>query len=127
MILFEWDKVLRHSKYKNAEIVFIIWYITYKPIARYATDYRVLRYREIDWRGNSFIKNPELLLKNEKKYTKVELGQYIALAARRNYAEYKTTGNLGLSVLMVDDLEPLRKNRLLTITGTEVLFKYEEM
>lgn len=77
-------------------------------------------------RGTSWILYPEPLFNN----TQIDIGyrvQYILLAARRDYYLYRTYGTKNLILSYFPDLElsKITHNPLLTITQTEIKFKYE--
>jgi hypothetical protein len=77
--------------------------------------------------GQSFLLNPKPLF-----YAKVDLVykvQYIKLAARRNYIDYKLYGNKYLDVLHFPDLnvDAIQYNPLLKINDNKLYFKYEEI
>ena len=75
--------------------------------------------------GYSFIINYAPLLKlvgND-----IETFDYIALAAQRNYFDYKYLGRLGLDInLCTVPVEKLKTNRLLKIGEDYIHFRYEE-
>jgi len=78
--------------------------------------------------GYSFLLSPKALLAEHDLY-KVEVVQYIYLAARRNYFDAKYMHNSRLSTYFVqaDNLDKIKQNRLLDIVGTEIIFKHEEI
>jgi hypothetical protein len=51
--------------------------------------------------------------------------QYIFVSARRKYADYKLFGKTTLDTINVNT-KVLVENKLWTITGDEIHFKYEE-
>lgn len=126
MILYNFKKILRYSNKSSSEIVKIIRYLTYKPIP-YSIYDRNYKYSEIDWSGNSFLCNPELLLYNRYKHSDLEIAHYVGFASLRNLAEYKITGKLTLDFLAYKGKEALIKNNsLLYIKDNQLVFLYEE-
>jgi hypothetical protein len=78
--------------------------------------------------GHSFLLNPALLFQD--KYTDIQYkSQYIRLAGRRDYSQYKyyNTKYLDLSYYADLNLAVLKHNPLLTINENKLHFKYEEI
>lgn len=77
--------------------------------------------------GSSFILNPDALF-NDRTTDPIYKAQYIRLAGRRDYTLYKVYGIRSLDLTMYPDLDiqNLRSNPLLTISNTQISFKYEE-
>jgi hypothetical protein len=78
--------------------------------------------------GSSFLLNAFSLF-NDKSTDVIFKAQYIRLAGRRNYANYKHYGikYLDLSFFSDIDLNAIKHNPLLTITNNKIYFKYEEI
>lgn len=77
--------------------------------------------------GFSFLLNPGPLFAD--KYTDLIFkAQYIRLAGRRDYAQYKYYGNKYLDLTFFSDIDisSIRYNPLLTIADNKIYFKYEE-
>lgn len=118
MILFNLEKLVKLSKGNPTKILKNLqdYYIAKKKnyIPRYAL------------RGESWILNPEPLFSR----IDVDIGfrvQYILLAARRDRYLYNTYGTktLLLSYFPDLDIDKIKYNPLLTITKSEIHFKYE--
>lgn len=77
--------------------------------------------------GNCFILNPESLFADKSIDILFKI-QYIKLAARRDYNLYKQYNYRALQKSYYPDIDynSIKYNPLLTITNTEILFKYEE-
>lgn len=77
--------------------------------------------------GTSFLLNPASLF-NDKSTDVIFKAQYIRLAGRRDYANYKYYGHkhLDLSFFLDIDIDAIKHNPLLTITENKVYFKYED-
>jgi len=90
------------------------------------TKYRRLQPSKVSLHGNSFLINPLDLFKDKSTDILFKL-QYVKLAARRDYNLYKQYGYKSLQTSFFPDLNigAIRHNPLLTITPTEVQFKYE--
>ena len=86
----------------------------YKPIAKLKA-------------GSSFLLNPEALFK-DKTTDFIYKAQYIRLAGRRNYTEYKIYGNKYLDLTLYPDINLLaiKHNPLITTANKQLKFKYEE-
>jgi len=76
--------------------------------------------------GTSYILNP-LDLFNDKSTDILYKLQYIKLAGRRDYSLYKLYKYKALQLSYYPDIiyDTIKHNPLLTITQTEILFKYE--
>jgi hypothetical protein len=76
--------------------------------------------------GRSFLVNPEPIL-TEKSVDILYVYQYLQLAARRDYALYSLYGvkSLPLSHYPEIRLDSLKTNPLLSVTKSEIIFKYE--
>ena len=78
--------------------------------------------------GNSYLVNPALLFGD--KTTDIDFkAQYIRLAGRRDYYQYKyyEIKYLDLSYYTDLNLNALTQNPILTITDSKIYFKYEEL
>ena len=78
--------------------------------------------------GHSFILNPEPLF-DVKRIDLVHKVQYIKLAARRNYLNYKLYGHKHLDLSYFPDLmvDAIKYNPLLYTNENKLYFKYEEL
>lgn len=77
--------------------------------------------------GSSFLLNPEPLFKDHIT-DPIYKAQYIRLAGRRNYLDYKTQGRKTLDLTLYVDinLSTIKYNPLITTQNNRLLFKYEE-
>jgi hypothetical protein len=77
--------------------------------------------------GTSFLLNPAPLF-SDKTTDVIFKAQYIRLAGRRDYANYKYYGikYLDLSFFQDIDLDAIKHNPLLTIKENKIYFKFEE-
>lgn len=129
MILFNWNKVMDISRGNSSEIYKIIKTITKAELPKNRYD-PIYRYSQINFRGNSFLLHPDVLLSNAYLYSKREIAQYIALASFRSMAEYLTEGKTWLDMHALPvDVEQLDDNRLLILDydNSRVIFRYEEV
>jgi len=78
-------------------------------------------------KGFSWLLNPAPIFKNNDVDLRYRV-QYVKLAARRDYTQYKLYGYKGLdsSYFPELNLELIKHNPLLKIAGKHILFKYEE-
>jgi len=126
MLLFNWKKVLKESRRSNAELLKIMTYLTFRPKI-YSLYDPFLEYSFKDWSGNSFLRNPEPLFINRKRFPDKQIVEYIGLASLRNYSEFVMTGKLTLDLLACAGKEDLiDNNRLLLLKDGEIHFLYEE-
>ena len=118
MLLFNWKKVFRISKGNLHTCLDIMRTITYNPIPKNKYD-SAYNYADIDFTGESFLVNPELLFENAYQYTHRELGTYISLAATRNLANFLATGDTTIDTLLLPEdeiiFEEINNNRLLSV------------
>jgi hypothetical protein len=77
--------------------------------------------------GNSFLLRPDQLLQ-DKTTDVLYIYQYLLLASKRDYALYTLYGLKGLQLSYHPNinLDSIKTNPLLTITKSEIKFKYEE-
>lgn len=77
--------------------------------------------------GTSYILNPLALFEDKSTDILYKL-QYIKLAGRRDYSLYKLYKYKALQLSYYPDIiyDTIKHNPLLTITSTEITFKYEE-
>lgn len=127
MIFYDWKKIYRHSNGSSSKILNIIQYITEKPIPKDQFDL-AYKYMQINWKGQSFLYNPEPLLYYRYKYDDIDLAHYVGFASLRNYSEFQILGKLTLDFLAWKGKEDLIKhNSLLRINdNNELVFLYEE-
>lgn len=89
---------------------------------------RIYKFYMKDYKGESFIVHPEVLVYNLYKYTNIEVGQYLALASIRSLADYLATGNTTLDLFHNNiDRSLFENNRLLSIEDNIMTFLYEEV
>lgn len=84
------------------------------------------KHGKLNLAGRSFLLNPDSLFKS--KTDTAYIVQYIKLAARRDYTLYKhyKVTSLQLSYYPDIDLVAIKTNPLLSITGSEIHFLYED-
>ena len=77
--------------------------------------------------GSSCLLNPEPLFSDTRTET-IFKAQYIKLAGRRNYLDYKVFQEKSLDLTLYTDinLAAIKYNNLLTAQNNRLLFKYEE-
>ena len=82
---------------------------------------------KIPLNGTSYILNPSALFTDKSTDILYKL-QYIKLAGRRDYSLYKLYKYKALQLSYYPDImyDTIKHNPLLTITPTEITFKYEE-
>lgn len=81
----------------------------------------------IDLRGSDFLLKPDILIKTPE-YSNSDKAQYIVIAGKRNYLEYKKYGfkGLDLSYHIDIDTDKIKYNPLLTIKQNKIYLKFEE-
>jgi hypothetical protein len=83
---------------------------------------------KIPLNGTSYLLNPLALFSDKSTDILYKL-QYIKLAGRRDYSLYKLYKYKALQLSYYPDIiyDTIKHNPLLTITPTEITFKYEEI
>jgi hypothetical protein len=78
-------------------------------------------------KGSSFLINPESLF-SDKSVDNIYKAQYIKLAGRRDYINFKINGDKSLHLSLYPDVNLLaiKTNPLLLISNNKLYFKYEE-
>jgi len=129
MFLFDWVKIYDASQGNVVEIVRIFRMIVEKQIPKNKYD-PIYRYSQKDFSGISFMLHPDVLLYHSFKYKYREVAQYISLCALRSSADFISTQDPSLDVVLMPGLSPekiIENNRLLEIDEDRVYFRYEEV
>ena len=129
MFLFDWSKIYDASKGNVVEIVRIFRMIVEKQIPKNKYD-PIFRYSQKDFSGISFMLHPDVLLHQSFKYKYREVAQYISLCALRSAADFISTQDPSLEMVLMPGLSPekvIENNRLLEIDEDRVYFRYEEV
>ena len=129
MFLFDWPKIYDTSKGNVVEIVRIFRMIVEKQIPKNKYD-PIFRYSQKDFSGISFMLHPDVLLYHSFKYKYREVAQYISLCALRSAADFISTQDPSLEMVLMPGLSPekvIENNRLLEIDEDRVYFRYEEV
>jgi hypothetical protein len=89
--------------------------------------YNRTHFSKVPLHGASFLLNPAAFFADYSTDILFKV-QYIKLAGRRDYALFKQYGYKRLQTSYFPDLafDAIKHNPLITITPTEILFKYEE-
>lgn len=123
MVKFSWRKIYRAAGRSSNRIVLALRSMIEKAKNTYDPLYR---YNQKDFSGESYLINPEALLRSS--YTNREIAEYIILASLRNFSEYSLTGDATLPLLHSPVSEKtIKQNRLLSIENDRIKFKYEEV
>jgi len=129
MFLFDWVKIYDASKGNVVEIVRIFRMIVEKQLPKNKYD-PIYRYSQKDFSGISFMLHPDVLLYHSFKYKYREVAQYISLCALRSSADFISTQDPSLDMVLMPGLSPekiIENNRLLEIDEDRVYFRYEEV
>lgn len=125
MIFFNWRKICLAARNNTGKALKIFYYISHNVDIKSHRDAMYSIMKGWDFSGNSFILNPKPLFAG--RYTPKELIEYISMASLRSYANYRITGEVGLSLLHCPlQEETIDENRLLYIKDDKVMFIYEE-
>ena len=129
MFFYDWPKIYDASQGSVIEIVRIFRMIVEKQIPKNKYDH-IYRYSQKNFSGISFMLHPDVLLYHSFKYKYREIAQYISLCALRSSADFISTQDPSLDVILLPGLDPekiIENNRLLIIDEDKVYFRYEEV
>ena len=129
MFFYDWPKIYDASQGSVIEIVRIFRMIVEKQIPKNKYD-PIYRYSQKNFSGISFMLHPDVLLYHSFKYKHREIAQYISLCALRSSADFISTQDPSLDVILLPGLDPekiIENNRLLIIDEDKVYFRYEEV
>jgi len=129
MFFYDWPKIYDASQGSVIEIVRIFRMIVEKQIPKNKYD-PIYRYSQKNFSGISFMLHPNVLLYHSFKYKYREIAQYISLCALRSSADFISTQDPSLDVILLPGLDPekiIENNRLLIIDEDKVYFRYEEV
>lgn len=129
MFFYDWPKIYNASQGSVIEIVRIFRMIVEKQIPKNKYD-PIYRYSQKNFSGISFMLHPDVLLYHSFKYKYREIAQYISLCALRSSADFISTQDPSLDVILLPGLDPekiIENNRLLIIDEDKVYFRYEEV
>ena len=129
MFFYDWPKIYDASQGSVIEIVRIFRMIVEKQIPKNKYD-SIYRYSQKNFSGISFMLHPDVLLYHSFKYKYREIAQYISLCALRSSADFISTQDPSLDVILLPGLDPekiIENNRLLIIDEDKVYFRYEEV
>ena len=117
---------MRATKGDPASVLTIIHILTYNRLP-YSKKDPTYKYYGKNFMGNSFLLNPEGLLREAKKYGYMNASLYVMVASYRNYLYYKKTGRTSLELIHLPFVEKLiNKNRLLRMEDGVIHFKFED-
>ena len=123
MIKYDWNVLS-----KEQVSIVLSFFISYKE-HKLLLDIPSLRLYKRFKDKSSFLLNPLRLVNNANKHAISDIKMYLHLASMRSYFEYKQTGNLRLPTIYIEgeiNVEKLKSNKLLDVTNTEIIFRYEE-
>ena len=127
MILYNWARIYKAAEGKTSECFFIFKMLAIKHIPKNRYD-PFFKYYNKDFRGGSFLINPQALICNAFRYTQKEVVAYIVLASLRSLSDYFAYKKLSLDLLHIAMKSGLYKqNRLLYIQENQLFFIYEEV
>jgi len=129
MFFYDWPKIYDASQGSVVEIVRIFRMIVEKQIPKNKYD-SIYRYSQKNFSGISFMLHPDVLLYHSFKYKYREIAQYISLCALRSSADFISTQDPSLDMVLLPGLSPekiIENNRLLMLDENKVYFRYEEV
>ena len=87
MFLYNWKRIFETCEGNAIEMVRVLKMLVFKQVPKNRYD-KIYRYSTIDFRGESFLIHPDVLLCNEHKYGYKDICIYVAIASLRPYADY---------------------------------------
>jgi len=127
MLLFDWSMIVKESNNDSYEIINIIHFLVYKPVPKNLYNFKLKKYREKNWLGQSFLLKPEKFLEEECRCNITDSRSSLELAAKRNYSDYKLYKDSRLNIIHANiSIEKLKRNPLLTLEGDYIIFKWEQ-
>jgi len=129
MILYNWDKIYDEAKGSVIECVVIFRMLVEGQIPRNKQD-KLYKYSDKNFKGESWMLHPDVLLYNAYQYDYRELAEYIGLCALRPFANYVAHRDTTLSLLAMPGHADyiIDNNRLLRLDESgQVHFLYEEV
>lgn len=121
MILFNWRKVKLLADDSISNVLLIMHTIVWPYELPTTRQRKVNPYYGIDFSGHSFLINPEPILL-QRNIPAVKRVEYISLASRRCYADFRITRDKTLDYRLVKG--PI-ENELITVKTNRVVFNYE--
>jgi hypothetical protein len=127
MLFYDWEKIFRTSEGNPQTMYSIVKMMYLNEIPENKYD-KLYKYAQKSYVGGSFLLHPDVLLYNAYKHSYREIGQYLALASLRPFADYITTGETTLDLTVCEvPVELFTENSLLRIEDNKVYFLYEEV
>jgi len=126
VIFYDWETMAKLAKGDPKNIIVMVARLTYNLTCHSSNRQKDIFYKS-DISGDSYLLNPELLLKNENAASLRHMVEYIGLASYRRYADYQMTGDSSLSIHHCRmKIENIEKNPLLIVRNDKIHFKLEE-
>ena len=126
MIFFNWETMSLMAQGDPRNIIIMVARLTYN-LTCHSRDRSKDKLYKVGLRGDSYLLEPELLLRNEKGVSMKYLAEYVGLASYRRYIDYQMANDSTLSVLHTHmDREKIENNPLLYVRNDKIHFKLEE-
>jgi len=127
MLRYNWQRIFAVGNGSATECYRIFKMLALKEIPKNKYD-PIYWYSTINFLGDSFLKHPEVLIKNSNRYKCRDLCIYLALASQRSYAQYKVAGTLTLELIhsKIDPRGYLYDKTLIPVKNGILIFPYEE-
>lgn len=127
MLLFDRAKVFSVANGKPSAMVRIYKMLTYDEVPKNYND-PIFYYSLHNFKGNSFMLHPDVLLYNSYKYSNYDIAIYFTLASLRSYAKYLVDGTITLDLKdsPIDPRDFLENQELISIKDGVLHFLYED-
>jgi hypothetical protein len=130
MLLYDWNKIFKKANGRASTIFMIVEMLVKASIPRNKYD-PLYKYYEVDFRGESFLAHPDVLIYNAFRHTRSDIAVYLAIASLRSIAEYFASGDTTISLLELP-LDPFNhldnpEDSLLYVEDDRLHFLYEEV
>ena len=130
MLLYDWKKIFMFASGHPSSIFMIFEMMVKGSIPRNKYD-PIFKFSQVDFRGESFLVHPDVLLYNSFRHSRSDIAVYLAMASVRSLAEYFASGDTTISLLELP-LDPFNhldneEDRLLYVEDDRLHFLYEEV
>lgn len=127
MLLYNWHLIFKEADGSLSKAYDLILFVLRNELPRNCFS-KYYKYHKVSYfrKGKSFLINPEDLLKATRRVEPRHIVNYVALAARRNIANYIVDGTISLDINQLPS-ETEINNPLLYVRNGKVHFLFEEI
>jgi len=127
VLRYNWQRIFNQANGSAVECYRIFKMVALREIPKNTYD-PIYKYIQTNFRGESFLKHPEVLLYNSYRFNRRDFCIYVALASQRSYAAYQSSDTLTLELIhsRIDPRVHLDNIKLLPVKDGLIHFPYEE-